>query len=180
MITVQETFSGPRYYNLTGNYFKLLSTVNPVDVALFDSANMPHTADQVEKGFYTRQTFDKLRITTGSNELVKFVVSDDESGYDTLITTFQQGTLLTNEGESTVGVAAATVLPALGSRKKVVFRSLPTNTGRIALGGAGVALATAAIVLNPGDIWIENDAAPALWAAISDVAAQALEKLTAA
>lgn len=38
----------------------------------------------------------------------------------------------------------------------------------VAIGGAGVTMANAAIVLMPGDIWTEDDAAGAAWYAISD------------
>ena len=44
-------------------------------------------------------------------------------------------------------------------------------TAMIAIGGAGVTLANAAIVLEPGDIWNETDAAGAAWFVVSDTAA---------
>lgn len=44
-------------------------------------------------------------------------------------------------------------------------------TAIIAIGGAGITLASAAIVLEPGDIWNETDAAGAAWFVVSDTAA---------
>jgi hypothetical protein len=41
-------------------------------------------------------------------------------------------------------------------------------TAVIALGGSAVTLANAAIVLQPGDVWLEDDVAGAPWYAISD------------
>ncbi len=44
-------------------------------------------------------------------------------------------------------------------------------TARVALGGAAVTMANAAIILEPGDTWAEDDAAGAAWYATSDTAA---------
>lgn len=44
-------------------------------------------------------------------------------------------------------------------------------TAVIAIGGAGVTLANAAIQLLPGDVWFEDDAAGAAWYVVSDTAA---------
>jgi hypothetical protein len=41
---------------------------------------------------------------------------------------------------------------------------------RVALGGAAMTMANAAIILEPGDTWTEDDAAGAAWYAVSDVA----------
>lgn len=43
-----------------------------------------------------------------------------------------------------------------------------SDSARVALGGPGVTLAGAAIVLQPGDIWMEDDAPGAAWYAVSD------------
>lgn len=44
-------------------------------------------------------------------------------------------------------------------------------TATIAIGGAGITLASAAVVLLPGDVWNETDAAGAAWYVVSDTAA---------
>lgn len=41
----------------------------------------------------------------------------------------------------------------------------------IAIGGAGITMANAAVVLFPGDVWNETDAAGAAWYVVSDTAA---------
>lgn len=41
-------------------------------------------------------------------------------------------------------------------------------TANMAIGGAGVTIAGAAILLQPGDIWIESDAPGAAWYAVSN------------
>lgn len=43
-------------------------------------------------------------------------------------------------------------------------------TATLYIGGAALSIANAAIVLNPGDLWIETEAAGAAWYAISDTA----------
>ncbi len=58
------------------------------------------------------------------------------------------------------------VLAASASRRRVAFRN--AGTGVAFLGGAGVTPTNAVIALNPGDVWIDNDGAPAAWYATSD------------
>jgi hypothetical protein len=40
----------------------------------------------------------------------------------------------------------------------------------VAIGGAAVTMANAAIILRPGDIWVEDDAPGAAWYAVADTA----------
>jgi hypothetical protein len=82
MITVQEQFSGPRDYPLSGKYFQLLACSNPVDVLLSGESGSPdHVASQVTVGFYSFGPFDRVRIiASAAGDTVKFVVSDGEAG----------------------------------------------------------------------------------------------------
>ncbi len=180
MLTVTETINGRKEFQITGRFFRLLSTVNPVDVRLH-TAGPTSLALQVEKGFYSREPFDKISITTGASESVKFVVADDEAGYDRSFTTVSQAQTLVNVPDVAVGNgAAAEVLPVSATRTYIVFRAKTTNTNNVGIGAlAGLTLATAPIVLAPGDLYRETKASPAQWAAISDAAGQLLEILTA-
>jgi hypothetical protein len=180
MITVLETFTASKSWQLTGHFFRLLSTVSPVDVFLHKTGQPASVARAVEKGFYSREEFDKITIVTSASEAVKFVIADEEAGYDRSFTTVAQASQLTNAPEVTVGNgAAAEALAAAASRTYIIFRSLATNTNNIGLGAlAGLTLAAAPILLTPGDIWRETKAAPAQWAAITDAAGQKLEILT--
>jgi hypothetical protein len=184
LATVQQTFNGANPFPIGGRYFRLLSTVNPVDVKLGRGLKLYEKMDQVEAGAWYlvpdgQDDFSDILITTGASELVKFVVTDGTMGYDRLFATLVQVATMANEAEATVGAAAALVLAAANNRKKIVFRALGSNTGNIALGASGLTIAAAAIVLAPGDEWIETDAAPAAWYAISEIAAQKLEILSA-
>jgi hypothetical protein len=77
-------------------------------------------------------------------------------------------TALVHQPSTAVGVAA-TALTADATLRKVIFRNNHA-TATVGLGGAGVTLANAAIVLQPGDSWEETDAAGAAWFGVSDTA----------
>ncbi len=69
-----------------------------------------------------------------------------------------------------IGTGAAQLLVSDATYKRLRVKNA-SAAARVAIGGAGVTLATAAIVLEPGDMWTEDDAAGAAWYAVSDVAA---------
>lgn len=73
---------------------------------------------------------------------------------------------LVNPAPVVVGLAA-TALIADATLKRLRIRN-GHATAIVALGGAGVTLANAAIQLLPGDVWLEKDAAGAAWFAVSD------------
>jgi hypothetical protein len=90
-------------------------------------------------------------------------------------------TLLTQANtDKTVGVAAALMINAAATRKSIWFRSRDTNTGLIAIGGAGLAVGTSALILNPGEKLHVTDEAACAFYAISDIAAQKLDILEGA
>jgi hypothetical protein len=74
-----------------------------------------------------------------------------------------------------VGVAAASVSND-ATLRRIRFRN-ESETASIGLGGAGVTMAKAAIIIGPGEMWIEDDAAGANWYAISDTAGADLRML---
>lgn len=68
-----------------------------------------------------------------------------------------------------VGTGAGQIVLNDPSLKRAVFRNAsPTQV--VALGGADVTLANAAIVLSPGEAWLETEAAAATWYATADAA----------
>jgi len=77
-------------------------------------------------------------------------------------------TVLTHFPVANVGTVAASVVNDV-TQKRLRFRNTHA-TAVIALGAAGVTVANAAILLNPGDVWTEDDAPGANWSAISDTA----------
>ncbi len=79
---ISQTFNGAAEWTIAGGYFKLLSTVNAVDVELYRNGSMVLSADDVEGGFYQRGEFDRVKITTGASEAVSFLVAPDVGGSD--------------------------------------------------------------------------------------------------
>jgi hypothetical protein len=75
---------------------------------------------------------------------------------------------ITNIAPSTIGTAAISVVND-AAYKRVIFRNAGV-TGSIAIGGVGITFAGAAVVLEPGDIWVEDNAANLQWYAIASQA----------
>lgn len=81
----------------------------------------------------------------------------------------QQLSTIVEKPAVSVGVATiALVSDATLKRLRIRNNSAAAVVG---IGSAAVTMANAAIILQPGDTWIEDDAAGAAWFAISDTAA---------
>lgn len=175
----------PVPFRLTGRMFMLISTSAPLDISFTrGGVSLDEEADDVEAGYKASPLdgFDGFTLTSAIGQTVKLGISRGQGDYNRSVgavdATIVRATALTNVAEATVGVAESAVLAQLATRKFAIFRALPTNTQNIALGATGVVLATAAIVLAPGDVWREPDAPGAAWYAIAGAAAQKLEILT--
>lgn len=81
----------------------------------------------------------------------------------------QQLATLSHPAAVSVGVAAVVVSNDATLKRLRIRNNHPS--ARVCLGGATVTVANAAIVLEPGDVWDESDAAGAAWYAVSDTAA---------
>ena len=181
--TIEQTFLGAKNFPIGGRYFRLLETVNPVDVELGRGSKFTEKLEGVEAGAWAslkgdERGFTHVRITTPTNEAVKFVVTDGEAGYDRLFTAFAQARTLALPGSVSVGTAETAVLAAL-TRSKVIFMADPGNSDAIVLGPTGLTTALSPIVLEPGDMWVEEISASAAWFARSGTAAQTLRVMTA-
>ena len=76
---------------------------------------------------------------------------------------------IVNIAPVSAGLAAVALVADATLRRLRVRNGHATAT--IAIGGAGITLASAAVVLLPGDVWNETDAAGAAWYVVSDTAA---------
>jgi hypothetical protein len=76
-------------------------------------------------------------------------------------------TTLVDEAPVVINTGAAQALVADATLKRLRVRNA-SAAASVALGGAGVTLANAAILLAPGETWVEQDAAGAAWYATSD------------
>lgn len=155
----------------TGRYFRLLESVEPVDVRLWLQGRVTYEAKRVESGFYSMpdRGFDAVEIaTTGNPQLVKVAISDGTGGYERYngSVEFAAAKSILNTGLVNVAGVATPLLSADAKRKG--FRVLNTGASVIYLGGGGVSLENGCLKLNPGDLWVESEAPGAAWFAVAD------------
>lgn len=81
---ISQTFNGRVQWEIAGNYFKLMGTVSPVTVELYNRSERVHFAQNVEGGHYQRIDFDRVAITTAGNEAVSWLYAPHEGGSDRL------------------------------------------------------------------------------------------------
>jgi len=152
MITVSETFTGPRDFPLSGKYFKLLSTVNPVDLFFFGEGgqSVSDQATAVTRGFFCRLGFERIRIVTGGNETVKFVVSSADAGIETVEAIVSKASVIDTVADVALAAGVATqILPAQAARRRAHISNLSANVDLIRLGDASVAAARG-VEIAPG------------------------------
>jgi|GEM_PF-5031834 len=84
----------------------------------------------------------------------------------------QMQALATITDEAAVTITTAnTIQPLISDPTQRILRIRNGNaTGNLYIGSSTLTIANAAIVLAPGDLWIEQEAAGAAWYAISDTA----------
>lgn len=166
-----------------GDYFRLVSCPDPVDVKFFRANQEVASATQMDTGFYLKPAsgFDRVDITSATAQTVKIMVLDGDGGYDhfnvdisgAASLSIKQATVINDLAAVSVGVAATAIVAADVTRKGL--RLTNAGTVDIYLGGAGVTVAGGAIKVGPGQTWIEDQAAPAAWYGISGTAAQSLK-----
>jgi hypothetical protein len=162
-MTKNETFNGVRDFPITGHYFELLSTVNPVDVVLYGANDVVLAREsQVTAGYYVdrraKDRFERIEITTGGNEAVKFFVTDGTGGQKTAPTTVSAIVPATGLAHSpsgvTVGAASTVVLAANANRKYLLIQNQSTTDDVYIRTDGGIAVADkTALKLQPGQVW---------------------------
>lgn len=177
-----------------GDYFRLVACPSPVDVKFFKAGQEVASAVQMDTGFYLKPAggFDRIDITSASEQTVKIMVLDGDGGYDHFnvdVTSALQAIAVNISGAAemsvkqaatvndlaavSIGTAATAIVAADATRKGLRFTN--AGTADIYLGGVNVTTAAGAIKISVGQTWIENEAAPAAWYGISSIAAQALK-----
>jgi len=130
------------------------------------------TTNDVTLGFTDGAQVNVVGSVLVSNGVDKRVPVDLANGTVTVtasdVAISNKLTTLTHFPVGTIGTVAASVVND-ATQKRLRFRNTHA-TAVIALGGATVTVANAAILLNPGDVWTEDDAPGANWYAISDTA----------
>ncbi|WP_155741358.1 hypothetical protein [Burkholderia territorii] len=111
-----------------------------------------------------------IRPATGQHIPVD-VMSGNINMTATNVGILQGGTITENAPVAAPAFTAATpnqvsLLAAAAGRRRVAFKN--AGTGIAYIGGAGVTPTNAVISLSPGDVWHDNDGAPAAWYGTSD------------
>ncbi|MFZ6686407.1 hypothetical protein ACO0K0_01520 [Undibacterium sp. SXout11W] len=106
-----------------------------------------------------------VQINNTPAQSIPVVVGNDNS--KPLIIQRQTITTIVDLPAATVGIAT-TALISNNTLTRLRIRSANTNTGAVYIGGSGVTKVNAAIVLQPGDIWSEEDLAGAPWFVCAD------------
>ena len=130
MQTYQQTLNGLSRIGISGKYFRLLSTVNPVDVSFYRGASKVDVALQMEAGFWAEfdSTFDAVEITTGAAESVKFIVGNTRAGYDRMAGTVS----VSNMPASQIVATAAGVALQVEQRGALFTSSFASNAASVA------------------------------------------------
>lgn len=161
-------FASGALVNVRGDVSILNDPDNPVPVGL-----LPGAAVTVANGAANRIPVD---IGGGTVAVTADNVGVNNANDKPVPMQFQALASLVNNPALVVNNVAAAV-PADATLKRAYFRNASANGARIALGGAGVTMAAAAIILQPGDMWAETDAAGAAWYAVADIAGAELRVL---
>lgn len=143
-----------------------------VDVgsAGFDSIKFEAGASAVDVGFFASvediviQTTDGVTIINDASNPVQVEWVGATLAVD-VVTEKKAGTLTDAAAVAATAVRAA-LLAASGTRRG--FRVRNAGPDQVAIGGAAVTFADAAIVIEAGETWIESEAAGAAWSCICD------------
>lgn len=184
MSTRVQIINGPNIFDVSGHYFELQATVNPVDVRLFaaDGRVLADERGQVAGFVHDRrggEGFTRVEITTSALESVKFYFSDGYSGTKSVAATVSSTVYPAGnnhvQAAATVTNASGALLAANANRRYLMIQNQdPAGSIYVRTDGGGAATATAACVLiGPGQAW--EPAVPPLGAltAIGDFSSNA-------
>ena len=187
--------AGVRYLAPYGGLFFSVDdcgVARAVDVQLSYEGNDAAVMPGRVQGFQCPAQFDRIYLTAAVDTTVSFFATQAPVNLgikDGTAVTVPNGVAITNTpanpipvgitsiryphtvtDKNPVTVAATGETPVISNASAVEIRflSLPSNTGKIYLGSATVTPSNAAIVLNPGDLWVENTGADAPWFAVAD------------
>ncbi len=151
---------------------RIFLTTNDVSLGFTDGAQVNVLgAVQVTNGVDKRLPVD---LAGGTVTVNAANVGINNTNANPVPTRAAQGATIGHVSPVAVGTVAVSALAASATRYSGRFRNVSTNGGKIALGGAGVTMANAVIILDAGQLWIETEGAAAEWYAISDKAGSSL------
>jgi hypothetical protein len=145
---------------------RIFLTTNDVSLGFTDGAQVNVLGSvQVTNGADQRLPVD---LANGTVNVTADNVGINNTNNTAIPMRNQALSVLVDLAAAVVGVAAASVSND-ATLRRLRFRN-ESAAARVGLGGAGVTMAKAAIIIGPGEMWIEDDAAGANWYAVSDTA----------
>lgn len=121
MQTIEQTWTGKNSFTVPGRYFRLLETVNAVDIVFYLKGQEVGRALQMRAGLAADGLdFDRIEITTGGAEAVKFIVSNSPIRYDRLsgdMDINNTAGAYTNSRATVLSSGVATLLAASATRR---------------------------------------------------------------
>jgi hypothetical protein len=158
-----------------------------IAVRIWQNTNLLEEIDTAATGFKARMSdghFTHFELKPDANCTAKVVVTDNAIDFDWfegahvhVITSIGDplyvspvdppAVAITDNAAVAVGGAAAQLIVAAdANRRQLRFANLGTDP--VALGAVGITWAKRVIVVNPGDMWIEDRAANLAWYGITD------------
>lgn len=174
MRTLTETLVAgqPCRLTATGRFFFLLEAIGQVNINFQTGAG--GTNDEctgLRAGFWAETPADLTQITVTSpvNQVITYACSNVRMGYSRTELQVEQASTISNAAPVTVGNLAAVLVSAGDALKKgVAILNDEGNTDRIAIGGAAVTFANAVHIIEPGEVYTDDNAAGAALYAISE------------
>lgn len=185
MQTFSQTFVGAQTWqlNVVGSYFTVLECTNALTVRLFKGGqlldlgtinNVLAGIEIMPKGRNGEAAFDRVEVDI-NGDTVKVGIGNGEARYSRMsgvvtVSNLNKGTAFSELAPVTVGVAAGVVAAAAAARKGV--RIYNGGTAPIYLGSSAVTVANSPVMVQPGQMWLEDDAPSAAIYGISGTAGQ--------
>jgi len=176
MQTKTETLTvGTNHLTGQARYFYLVECANAVDVTFVMQRNGgTEKAEGIRQGYWFEapELITEIIVESDTVQDFKWAYTNGRGGYDRDQLAMAQGVTITNAAPVTVGNTVAVLVRAANSTDKgIAIRSDDSNTDRIAIGGAGVTFANAVHIIEPGEVFSDDNAAHAAFYAISESAA---------
>ncbi len=157
-----------------------------ISVRIYQESNVLEEIDSAGTGFKARMSsgfFTHFELKADANCTAKVVVTDNTLDFDWfedsrvhIVSSLGDPVYvspvdppaqsITDNAAVAVGDAAVQLVAADANRRALRFAN--NGTDPVTLGGAGITWAKRVIVVNPGDVWIEDRAGNLAWYGITD------------
>lgn len=139
-------------------------TYSQVNLGITDGATV-----KIPEGVHINSTpADPVHVSMSAPVNIGSVIVGNENAQAIPV---QQQALATIVDAEPVSVSTVPIVVSADASLKILRIRNSHATATLSIGGAGMTAANAAIVLQPGDVWEEKDAAGAIWYAVTNGAA---------